>query len=271
MPQRARCHTVRSVILAERLKSRTKDYLPKCTIPDCGRPTMRAAKQGLAAFHCRYHVQHKARHGSHWRPSYRAADLKPYLATAAAWIKENRTEFYVAAALIRLEASMQSAGPSEIATRLRGRPPAERARVALARLRETGVKPERLLAIHLATAALIEEDPYSHRVREFRVVQVAKTAHRLASGYHRSWDVPLPDGRTGRYDIHAYPRSSGRVLRHLGNMIERECELVADKHLSAVLEQKVSRFGRHPSVVNPAAAVAARHSWNSVHQARAVR
>ena len=40
--------------------------------------------------------------------------------------------------------------------------------------------------------------------------------------------------------MHAYPRSSGRVLRHLGEMIEKECELVIDHHLAKVLAAKRS-------------------------------
>jgi hypothetical protein len=119
-------------------------------------------------------------------------------------------------------------------------------------LREARIKPERLLAIHLAISALIEEDPGAHDVREFRIVQVAKSAHKLASGTHQIWDdIPLEGGKTGRWEIHAYPRSSGRVLRHLGQMIEDECDHVTDRHIKDVLALKVSRFGRHPGIINP--------------------
>lgn len=206
---------------------------------------MRAAAQGLAPYHCRYHVEHRARHGSHWRSSYRAAELKPYLAAVSLWLAAHRSDFYVKAALGALDGIMQSAGPAEIATRLRGVPPIERARVALARLRDARIGPERLLTIHLAVNALIEEDPSSHRVREFRIVQVAKAAHRLASGTHRRW---RDENGNLLSEMHAYPRSSGRVLRYLGTMIERECELVAEKHLHALLRLKVARFGSHPAI-----------------------
>lgn len=247
---------VRGRDIQRRAAAETKNFLPACSICDprtgkpCGRPTMRAAARGLAQFHCRYHVEHKARHGSHWHPSYRAAELKPYLAAAAQWIGKRCDEHYVKSATTGLHGLLQLAGRAEIATRLRGLPPQERAKVALARLREAGIEPERLLAIHLAISALIVEDPGSHRVREFRIVQVAKAAHRLASGYHKSWDVPQRDGQTARIELHAYPRSSGRVLRHLGEMIERECELVADHHLADVLALKVKLFGQHPAVPN---------------------
>jgi hypothetical protein len=51
--------------------------------------------------------------------------------------------------------------------------------------------------------------------------------------------------------MHAYPRSSGRVLRHLGEMIEKECELVIDHHLSEVLALKIATDGH---LIAPAAA-----------------
>jgi hypothetical protein len=113
----------------------------------------------------------------------------------------------------------------------------------LARLREANIKPERLLAIAVAVSALIEADPAAvHRIREWRIVAIAKAAHRLASGYHRVWEVRDDNGRlTQRTEMHAYPRSSGRVLRYLGEMIEKECELVIDHHLSAVLVLKAAR------------------------------
>lgn len=137
---------------------------------------------------------------------------------------------------------MEIAGPVIIATRLRGLPPDQRAKVALARLREAEIEPERLLAIAVAVHALIENDPaVTHRIREWRIVAIAKAAHRLASGYHRIWEVPDNQGRiVQRTELHAYPRSSGRVLRHLGEMIEKKCELVIDQHLARVLALRVA-------------------------------
>ncbi len=154
-------------------------------------------------------------------------------------------------ALAWLDTLLSTAGKVVPATNLRGMRPAERARVALARLRDAGVKPERLLAIHLAISALTKEDPMTPGDRGFRMVQVAKVSHRLASGFHQTWDFPLPDGSTRPYSLHAYPRSAGRVLRYLGAMIERCCEHVAKDHLSEVLTLKTERFGKHPAIVNP--------------------
>lgn len=219
-----------------------------CSIPGCGKPTMRAADQGLAAFHCKSHVEHKARHGSHWHISYRAEDLKPYVTAAALYIRPRmENDRTIMAAIAGLAAVMDQA-PYEIATRLSGLPAKTRADIAFGRLRKGGIKPERLLAIHLAITALIEEDPGSHRTKEFRLVQIAKAVHRLASGYHRVWPHQDAKGRIVRIELHKYPRSSGRVLRILGAMIEEQCEWAAEKHLAGVLALKVKRYGRHPAL-----------------------
>jgi hypothetical protein len=244
----------RAVILKSRIASPDYDHLPFCSVWDpstgkpCGRPTSRAAKVGLAAFTCRYHQQHRQRHGSTWCKSPRAKTVRPYVTAALAYVEVHSEDVYINTALKALDVLMQTAGPVEIATRLRGLAPEHRAKVALARLREHGVKPERLLAIGLALAALFEEAPANMpRTREFRLVAVAKAVHRLASGTHRKWTVPQPDGSTRKIEMHAYPRSSGRVLRHLGEMIERECEWVIEKHLATVLALKIVRYGKHQS------------------------
>jgi hypothetical protein len=234
--------------LRGRIASGANDYFPKCAIPGCGRPTQRAAKKGLSAFTCRYHQQHKQRHGSHWCKSPSAAMLNPYLSAALSFIGAHRADPFISAALTGTGGIMASAGPVEMATRLNGLPPVHRARIALARLREANIKAERLLAIPLAVAALVEDAPASvHRVPEWRIVAIAKAAHRLASGTHRIWPVAQPDGRIKRIEMHAYPRSSGRVLRHLGEMIEKECELVIDRHLAGMLALKAARDGSAPT------------------------
>lgn len=218
-----------------------------CTILGCGRPTVLASGKGLAACHCRYHIQHRARHGSHWHPTYRAADIKPYLQCARRWIRINRETMLVKYALIGLSGLLEHSGPIVAAQNLKRRIAIERARVAFARLREAGIEPERLLAIHMAVHALIEDDMGSHRVREFRIVQVAKAAHRLASGTHKRWDFPLADGRTAPLEMHIYPKSSGRILRVIGEKLDDICEEVTREALEAIRESRKDRFGPHPS------------------------
>jgi hypothetical protein len=248
MPPSLAGATRRAAKIKARINSSADDHFPRCTVSDpntgraCGRLTSRSAKKGLSAFTCRYHQQHKQRHGSHWCKSPTAVVLKPYLSAALSFIGAHRTNPFINAALAGVGSILASAGPVEIATRLNGLPPDHRAKTALARLREANIKPERLLAIPLAVAALIADVPATvHRATEWRIVAIAKAAHRLASGTHQRWSVTQPDGRTKHIEMHAYPRSSGRVLRHLGEMIEKECELVIDHHLSGVLALKVAR------------------------------
>jgi hypothetical protein len=231
------------------IEKQAGNFCGKCTILGCGRPTMRAEGSGLAAFQCRKHVEHKARHGSHWHGTYTARELKPYVATATSFVHVRaKSDPFIKEAIRVITSLLEEAGPTEIATRLKGMPANKRARVALARLREASIGPERFVAMVLAVTALIEEDPGSHRVKEFRQVQIAKALHRLASGYHRVWEHQDHNGRRQRIELHAFPRSSGPVLRLIGKAIEEPCEWVVDKHLSAVLALKVQRYGRHPAL-----------------------
>jgi hypothetical protein len=219
-----------------------------CLIPGCSHPTMKAAGVGLSPFHCERHVAHKSRHGSHWHRSYRAFELKPFLAAATSYIRPRlEKDAQIKDAVARLALLLEQS-PYEIATRLRGLPAKTRCGIAFGRLRKRGIKPERLLAIHLAITALIEEDPGSHRTKEFRLVQAAKAIHRLASGYHRVWPQQDQKGRTFRIELHAYARSTGRVLRFIGQAIEERCEWATEKHLGGVLALKVKRYGRHPAL-----------------------
>jgi hypothetical protein len=232
--------------------------MPRCLIPDpitgraCGRPTTRASGVGLSAFNCRYHLQRRSRHGSHWHKGYRARDLKPHLGDAIAVVNATRFDPHTVTCLARLQELLSNAPLTEMVTRLRGRPPFERALQALARLRDRGITPERLLAIHLAVSNLIEVDPGSHRIQEFRIVQIAKAAHRLAAGTHKVWDVRDEAGRlVQRTELHSFSRSSGRMLRELGEMLEEACEEFTYRHLVTGLGQQRSPLaaaGRLPDV-----------------------
>jgi len=218
-----------------------------CAIPDCGRPAMRSAGVGHAEMHCRYHVQFKARHGSHWHPTYKAADIKPYLTVAAQWIEEHREEIPVAYPLKGLKGLLEGSGRAERAQDIKRLPAASKARVAFARLREAGIEPERLLAIHMAVGALIEDDNGSHRVEEFRLVQSGKAVHRLASGNHGHYEWPMADGTIRPVHTHNYPRSSGIVLRVIGREIDEICGGVAERALQEVIAARLAQFGPHPS------------------------
>jgi hypothetical protein len=235
------------ISLRRRIKAPAGNLPGFCAIPDCGRQTMASLGVGLAVMHCQYHIQFRARHGSHWYPTYKAADLKPYLASASQLIKQRRTEPYIAHALMALRAHLDGAGRPERAQDIKWKKAPARARIAFARLREANIEPERLLAIHMAVSALILDDNGSHRVPEYRIVQVAKAAHRLASGSHASWTQRVTSATTRPIPLHVYPKSSGQVLRVMGKAIEECCELATERELQAVRDLKRERFGPHPS------------------------
>ncbi|MET4740293.1 hypothetical protein ABIF73_004432 [Bradyrhizobium japonicum] len=203
---------------------------------------MKAAKEGLAPHHCRSHTEYRQRHGSYWLSTYTAAELKPYLTAANAYLQlRAANDKFISAAINATRFALEEAGPVEIATRLKGLTPAKRAKIGLARLRVATVKPERIVAIVVAVNALAEER--GHRSKEFRTVQACKAVHRLASG--TGWVIYDAQGRERRSKARAYPRSSGRVLRLMGRMLEEPCEWVIEKHLQGVLAHK-QRYGRGP-------------------------
>ncbi len=143
---------------------------------------------------------------------------------------------------------MAGLGRVDPAMNLRGQSAEYRARVAFARLRAANIPTRRLIAIYLAVAALIEDDFGSHRTREFRLVQAAKAIHRLASGTHRTWDIWDPrTGGTRKAELHAYPRSSGHVLRKIGETLEKACEELSRAAVPEVIAMRTERFGPHPS------------------------
>lgn len=229
------------------LAARAGEHQAICVVFGCSRPTMLAAGIGLAPMHCRQHVDFHARHGSFWHRSYGAKELKPYLAAARAYIRPRlQTDQHIMDAVMKL-ALMLEESPHEIATRLRGMKAKARARIAFGRLRRKGVKPERLLAVYLAITVLIREEPSGPRSKEFRLVQVAKALHRLASGHHVMHEMWVGDRRY-KNELHKYPRSIGSVLRHMGEAVEERCEWATAEHADGVLALKVKRYGRHPAL-----------------------
>jgi len=207
----------------------------KCPIPGCGRPTQAGAGKGLSLYHCRYHIQLKNRHGSMWKRTYLAAELLPYRRAAARYLKANADDFWIAAALKALRSLMEGAGPVErMSDVLWHLTPPQKARAALARLRRAEIPPSRLLMIHLAVSGAVAEDPIGPGgpPGEYRLTQIAKAVHRLASGYHAVY------GPGSRYD--RYPRSAGLALRHLGRMIDECCAHVVREHLGGILTMKAA-------------------------------
>ncbi len=224
----------------------------RCFIPGCKRLTAPLMDKDFALFHCRYHVQHKARHGSHWQKTYKAADLKPYIKAAEKWGDANLRDRHYSVAWRQIDHVLAGAGLVDPAMNLRGQSADYKAKVAFARLREAGVLHRRIVHIYLGVAALIEDDFGSHRTQEFRIVQAAKAIHRLASGTHRKWDVWNPrTGGTFPYELHAYPSSSGHVLRKIGRVLEDACSDLLRSAVPEIVALKVKLYGEHPSHMPP--------------------
>ena len=187
----------------------------KCSFPGCRRPAqpLTTPDSGAAAL-CRKHLKHRARHGSAWRKSFTKAELDPYRKAASRWLMANRQASMVQHVLTALAGMMANAGKAESAYDLNRVKPARRAKIALARLRDAKVAPETLLINAMAVWAIFEAEGMDERSREFREVQIAKLAHRLASATRRTrMGIPMPA---------KYPPSSGLVLRHLGQNDRRK-------------------------------------------------
>ena len=81
-----------------------------------------------------------------------------------------------------------------------------------------------VVAVWLSIEMVIKADPQPETKTEFRHVQVAKLVHRMASGTHKRWG----EGRDAK-ELHAYPRSRGRVLRHIGEDVAEAAGLLAER------------------------------------------
>ncbi|ESY44723.1 hypothetical protein X747_05315 [Mesorhizobium sp. LNJC384A00] len=173
--------------------------------------------------------------------------MEAYLTAAKGWLDINRKASGVSATIAEMDYLLATSGRAEPAMNLRGLSVAARARIAFARLSDAEIPAKRLVTIYLAVAALIEDDFGSHRTKEFQIVQAAKAAHRLASGTHRRWAMWNPKGEDVPIEIHAYPRSSGLVLRKIGEAMGKVVEPLVGAAVPEIIRLKVERFGPHPS------------------------
>lgn len=219
----------------------------RCTVLGCGNATQAFAGRGLSQTYCTSHVRHLARHGTAHRNSYRAVELKPYLWAAEQWLKENKDNSLVKRIEMAFEAIMNGAGTPEIASRMVRAKAKPKAKNALARMRVRKVKPIRLMTIVLATHAILQDDQsYSPRGREFRQVQIARQAHRLAARFvPRGYESKVKDGI--KWGFKNFPHSAGLVLRELGSQLDDLGGHLVDRALPHILELKVRRWGHHPS------------------------
>lgn len=197
----------------------------RCRVIDCDKPARAGTEDGLDTRLCRSHSDHYARHGSPYKRSYTAREIAPYRKAALAWLEANEGDMWVRNAVERVEGLYRSAGPVVEAFRLRGLSPETRAKAAWARLRKAVVNPRRVVAAWLAVEMIIRDDPQPETKLEFKRVQAAKLIHKMASGTHKRWGVGAD-----ATELHVYPRSRGRVLRHLGVALQEATELLLDHH-----------------------------------------
>lgn len=196
----------------------------RCRVVGCDKPARAGTEDGLDTRFCRQHSDHYSRHGSPYQRSYTAKEIAPYRKAAFAWLEANAEDRWVRNAVDRVVTLYRSAGPHVEAFRLRGLSPEARARAAWARLRKAKIDPSCVVGIWLAVEMAIAADPQADRKPEHKRVQAAKLVHRMASGTHRRWEA----GAGGPLELHLYPRSRGRVLRHIGEDIEKAVELLVD-------------------------------------------
>lgn len=212
-----------------------------CRVIGCGKPARAGTSDGLDMRYCRSHAEHYQRHGSPFKRSYTGSELAPYRRAALRWLEANAESFWGKNAIDRVLGLYRSAGPHIEAFRLRGLSPQERAKAHWARMRKDEVDPRQVVAAWLAVEMIVAEDPQPVTTTEFRRVQVAKIVHRMASGTHKRWEREVPDAdwsglrsKTVVEEKHWYPRSRGRVLRHIGEDVERAVELLVEHHLGEV-------------------------------------
>jgi hypothetical protein len=220
-----------------------------CRILGCANPATAGTQKGLNRLYCRKHEDHYERHGSYFKRSYTAARINPYRRAALRWLRANEADPVVTSSLDRILFLYNEGGRKIDAFRLAGLPPSERARAAWARLRDAEVDPKQPLAAWLAVELVLLDDPQAERKTEFKRVQAAKLVHRMASGTHKRWDNPWSGGGFGPVELHKYPASRGRVLRHLGQQLERAAELLVDQRLNEI--QRLVRSGGPPGFLAP--------------------
>lgn len=257
------------------LDKRAKDVKARATQPDhmysycrvihCGQPARAGTADGLDRLYCRRHADHYQRHGSPTKKSYPAQVLNPYRQAALVWMMAHEEDFWVKDAVGKVRGLYNRSGQKAEAFRLRGLSPRERGTALWARLRASEVDPRLPVAAWLAVEMVLKDDPQPDLKPEFKRVQAAKLVHRMVSGTHKRWERKrphplhpgLPPVRVVE-EKHWYPKSRGRVLRHIGQDLAGAVELLADHRLEDIRTFKGERdkLGTYTSSPYPKGVVA---------------
>jgi hypothetical protein len=205
-----------------------------CVVFGCKRSVSRGEGKGVSEAWCRYHLNHRSRHGSTWAKTIAGADLEPRVVAATKWLAAKHHDPFVVRAIGGLEALLEGAGIAEGVTAMRHRKPAEKALAALARYREAGLGVDVLLARCLAIMAVVD-DPRGSKVDshpDYLAVQVAKAVNRVVpAGKALRFRTGLPPQQ-----VTAWTPSRGRSLVHQGAMIlEPVWESLGRKPLEGII------------------------------------
>lgn len=219
-------------------RARREDHMYRyCRVIGCPHPARAGTQNGLDKRYCRKHADHYSRHGSPYKRSYSAPELKPHRKTVRVWLNIHRDDPFVGNAVQRIKGLYSRAGTHTEAFRLAGMSPSDRARNVWARLRDSSVEPLKVLEAWLVIVLALKADPQPDERVEFCRVQAAKLVHRMSSGSHKRWEREVrvspgsPATRKEVTELHKYPHSRGRVLRILGKDIEDACEMVSERFL----------------------------------------
>lgn len=228
---------------------RPDSFASYCRIIGCPHPARAGTENGLDRRYCRRHADHYSRHGSPTKRSYPASLLKPFRKVFQSWAEANDDDVFLRNAVQRIDGLYGRSGAHIEAFRLAGLSPRERAWAAWARLREASVSPLKPVEAWVTIELAIAFDPAPDLSEEFKLVQAAKRVHRLASGSHKVWEHEAPrrianyfTTETRRTELHVYPHSRGRVLRHLGNDLKEACGLLSMERLGSI-KQAVREAG----------------------------
>jgi hypothetical protein len=189
----------------------------QCHSPGCHSLSQRSSGNGLSELYCKRHIEFHRRHGSYWKRSIAAAELRPYSRAAREWMRGHRKDSFTQAVMLRLNGLIANSGAAVSAYDLRLMPATEKAAAVFAKLRTKAVPGARLMEIALAVATILDEIGFGEP--EYRAVQISKAAFRAAGGTHYT---------SSGYRIRSkYPHSAGRVLRVFGSQVWDIAALVA--------------------------------------------
>jgi hypothetical protein len=208
-----------------------------CTACASGTLTEAAAGRGLSQRFCHRCRLRLARHGSAFRMSYSAEDMKPFLVAAQKWLKQQQDNSMVKRVEASLSSLLSAAGKPQIATRMVRTSAVAKATNALAKLRLRGVKPSRIICMAIATQAIAESR--GERGRLWVHVQTARIVHRKAARFIPPGmeDKKSAQGVKLKWGHEIYGPSSGPFLRVLGKQIVEIAGLLFDSSTPYIIER----------------------------------